>query len=303
MDSPADAPLPVRTVTAEPPGFGSLLAEAARFPALVLRHRDLLASFVRRDVQARFHASVLGRLWPVLQPDLLLGLYYLVFVSILKLKYDAAGLSGPGVPEGTVPLWLFLGVLLWSAFAATVGRGTGAIVDHGNLVKTSAFPSQLLPFSIALAEGVVFLLGFLVFAVASYALGVGLPVKALLLPVLLVGLLAFALGLSLFTAAANVFVRDTANLVSVFLLFWMFLSPIFWPAESLARGLPPALGATLRLNPMYHVLEAARDLCGLPPRPGIPLLPIAVVLGSGVLSLELGYAYFLGARRRFADEI
>ncbi|HET6204987.1 MAG TPA: ABC transporter permease [Planctomycetota bacterium] len=295
MDTPS---IPVRTVTAQPPGWGARLAAAARFPALVARHRDLLAAFVRRDVQARFQGSVLGRLWPLLQPGLLFGLYYLVFVSILKFRFDEAGLKG-----AQVPLWLFLGVILWGAFATTIQRATVSIVDNGNLVKMATFPSELLPLSIALAEGAVFGLAFAVYAALHVALGLPVPASALLLPLLLPGLLAFALGVSLFTAAAHVFVRDTANLVSLGLTFWMFLTPVFWPAANLAKGLPPTFSAVLRENPMYHAVEGARALVGLYGEAPLPWGSIVALLAEGGVALLLGYSYFLGARQRFVDEI
>jgi ABC-type polysaccharide/polyol phosphate export permease len=105
-----------------------------------------------------------------------------------------------------------------------------------------------------------------------------------------------------------VFVRDTTNLVPVLLVLWMFLTPVFWPPALLEKGLAPGFATLLRINPMYHVLEGARGLCGLYDRPGLPSppLPLAslgIVLGCGLVTLLLGYAYFLGARRRFVDEI
>ncbi len=295
------ASLPIRTVRAEPPGWGSRLAEAVALPSVAARHRALLGAFVRRDIQSRFQGSILGRLWPLLHSALLFGLYYLVFASIIPMRYEPLGLQGARLPP-----WLFLGVILWGAFAATVQRSTGVIVDNGNLVKMSAFPSELLPLSVSLAEGVVFGLGFGIYAAAHLALGLPVPAKVLLLPLLLAGLYAFALGLSFLASAAYVFVRDTTNLVGVLLLFWMFLTPIFWPYY-LLDGLPPAPAAALRNNPMLHAIEGARNLCGLYDTaalpPPLPWGSIGIVLGSGALVLLLGYATFLGARRRFVDEI
>ncbi|MCI0588472.1 MAG: ABC transporter permease [Planctomycetes bacterium] len=295
------ASLPIRTVRAEPPGWGSRLAQAVALPSVAARHRALLGAFVRRDIQSRFQGSILGRLWPLLHPAFLFGLYYLVFVSIIPMRFEAAGLTGNQTPP-----WLFLGVVLWGAFAATVQRSTAVIVDNGNLVKMAAFPSELLPLSVSLAEGVVFALGFGIYAAAHLALGLAVPAKVLLLPVLLAGLYAFSLGLAFLASAAYVFVRDTANLVSVLLLFWMFLTPIFW-LSYLIDGVPPTLAAILRNNPMFHVIEGARNLCGLydaaPLPPPLPWGSIGLVLGSGALVLLLGYAAFLGARRRFVDEI
>src|SRR5262245_65704401 len=108
------ASLPIRTVRAEPPGWGSRLAQAVALPAVAARNRALLGAFVRRDIQSRFQGSILGRLWPLLQPAFLFGLYYLVFVSIIPMRFEIAGLT-----QERTPPWLFLGVVLWGAFAAT----------------------------------------------------------------------------------------------------------------------------------------------------------------------------------------
>ncbi|HKB15506.1 MAG TPA: hypothetical protein VKF62_05540, partial [Planctomycetota bacterium] len=91
-----------------------------------------------------------------------------------------------------------------------------------------------------------------------------------------------------------------------FLLFWMFLTPIFYPFTLLDR-LHPSLAAVLRNNPMFHAIEGTRILCGLYDAPAHPLpVPwgsIGFLWAPGLLVLLLGYTTFLGARRRFVDEI
>jgi len=292
--------IPVHVVRARTPGLLRRLGETFRFPALAGRHRELLGAFVRRDLASRFQGSVLGAAWPLVQPLLLFGLFYFVFAKILRMKYESARLPDPEFTNTFFGVWLFLGVLLWNAFAQTVGRAVTCLLEQGHLLKKAAFPSELLPFSLALAEGVVLLVGFAVFFAVMLAMGFPLHPKALLLPVLLLGTLLFVLGTAFAVAACNVFVRDTANFVAVGLLFWMFLTPVFWQPEYVAGYEPWPM-----LNPMYHVLGAARDLLLFPvdAQNPVPLGAIGIVLGSGIVTFVVGYTIFLSLRPRFVDEI
>jgi lipopolysaccharide transport system permease protein len=299
MTSPTTSETRAHVLDARTPGALRNLGASLSFPAVVGRHRELLFAFVRRDLASRFQGSVLGVAWPLLQPLLLFALFYFVFGKVLRVRYEGVGLPEPVFSDAFFGVWLFLGVLLWNAFSQTIGRSVTCLLEQGHLLKKAAFPSELLPFSIALAEGVVLLVGLAVLLVAVLALGLPLRLEALLFPLVLLGLLSFVVGISLAVCAFHVFVRDTANFVSVGLLFWMFLTPVFWQPEHVEAYAPWPM-----LNPMYHALGAARDLLLLPLGPDrpVPFASMGIVLGSGLVTFVAGYAVFLGLRPRFVDE-
>ncbi|HZL99713.1 MAG TPA: hypothetical protein VFD43_05610, partial [Planctomycetota bacterium] len=124
------------------------LTAALRLPLVLLRYRELLGAFVRRELKARIEGSILGRVWPIAQPALLFAIYYFIFVKILRIPFSDQ--LAPHGPEADRVGWrstffLVIGILPWTALAESLGRGTGVVLENANLIKKIAFPSELLP--------------------------------------------------------------------------------------------------------------------------------------------------------------
>ncbi len=295
------------------------LIAAFRLPAVLVRYRELLGAFVRRELKARIEGSILGRVWPIAQPALLFGIYYFIFVKLLRIPFtDTLAPHGQGVAEvgWRSTFYLVTGILPWTALAESLSRGTNVVLEHANLIKKIAFPSELLPVYQVLVYHVYFLVGFAVLLAMQLAVNGALPLDLLWFPVILLVQVAFISGLTMVLSAANVFVRDVAQAVPVLLTFWMFTTPVFYDPVAITGDASPEgiflpsgeidwanLAFTgMAYNPMAILLGLYRAIFsyGLVPFPLAGLGKLALISAGTLL---LGYAWFLRCKGRFADEV
>ncbi len=288
------------------------LISALRLPVVLLRYRELLGAFVRRELKARIEGSILGRVWPVLQPAVLFAIYYMVFVKLLKIGFTDQ--LAPHGPEEWAKGWrstfyLITGILPWTALAETLSRGTGVVLENNNLIKKIAFPSELLPIYQVVVYHVYFLVGFAVLLVIEGIVNGGLPITLLWFPVVLLTQMMFVTGLTMICSAANVFVRDVMQAVPMLLVFWMFTTPVFWDLSAIYQSgkvtddaFLDNAGTLMHYNPMAILLGIYRSIFsyGNIPFPIVGLLKLFLV---AAVVLWIGYAYFLRSKGRFADEV
>ena len=253
--------------------------------------RGLLAQMVLRDFQSKYIGSLLGLFWTVINPLLLLLIFTFVFTVVFRAKFGAqAGF-------GTNALYILAGILPWVAFQEGLGRATGALLEHRNLVTRVQFPIAVLPAVPVLSAILGQLIGLAVLVVlaAVYAPGPGMGLAWL--PVLILCQALFTLGLAWIVAGLNVFYRDVVHLVAVLLLVWMYGTPIFYPAAMV----PERYRFLIAMNPMAHLIEAYRRVILEGAAPGLGSL--AVLSGSAALSLAVGYGLYRRWSLDFADRL
>lgn len=265
------------------------LAEPTRHPVLIHRW-FLLRELVRRDFQGRYAGSVLGFVWSFVQPLFLLGLYYFVFATVLKIPLY-------GERTENFALFLFAGLLPWMAFQEGVSRGTTAVTDNAVLVKKLTFPSEILVLAVALAALLHEGIAAVVFLVAVALLGqldpVSLPWLAVALPLQM----ALTLGLGFLLASLNVLFRDISQILGMMLMAWFFLTPIVYPMTLVPEWLQPWIAA----NPIT-VLVSLYRLAFFGGEP----VPVWQLGGLGLLSAGAcfgGLALFRRLKPTFVDEI
>lgn len=185
----------------------------------VWAYRELLGQLVRKELKVKYKDSILGFFWTLLRP-----LLYLVVYSV------AIGIflgSSRVIPQFGV--YLFTGLLAWNLFTDIVGGCTGSIVGNAGLVKKVYFPRELFPLAVVGASVVNFLLQAVIL-LGAYVVTWTWPSLGdlALLPLAVVALVLFALGLGLLLAAGNVFLRDITYLVEVGLLLLFWMTPIVY---------------------------------------------------------------------------
>lgn len=223
------------------------LAAAFRLPSVVLGHRELLSAFVRRELRARIEGSVLGRLWPVIQPAVLFAIYYLVFAQILKVGFsDDLAPHGPEHTGWRSTFYLITGILPWTVLAESLSRGSGVVLENANLIKKIAFPSELLPVYSVTVFHAYFLVGYALLLVLQAVVNGGLPWALLWLPAVLAVQFVFISGLTMFLSAATIFVRDVMQLVPVLVTFWMFTTPVFYDLAAVQEAQTHAVASLER---------------------------------------------------------
>ncbi len=254
------------------------------------RCRELLYFLVWRDVKVRYKQAVLGAAWAVLQPLATMG----VFVLFFRRLNSGAAVSVP------YPLFVFSGLLPWMFFSHAISASGQSILGGQHLITKVYFPRLLIPFGAAGAGLVDFAISFVLLLVLQlgYALGGSslLPGWSIvLLPVLVLGLVAAALGVGTLLAALAVAYRDFRHVTPFLIQLWMFATPsIFMRAEALN----PRWHWVLPLNPAYGLIANFRAaVLGQP----LDLYALAVSAAVSAVLLVVGCAYFRRVERSFAD--
>jgi lipopolysaccharide transport system permease protein len=261
-----------------------LLVGAERLTARSRHLGELVLHLTRRQLQSAHRFTLLGWLWPVVRQLALLGVLVLIFSSVLDL----------GIED--YALFVFSGLIAWSAFAAGVSTAAGSLISGRHLVFTPAFPNPALPLVAVAAPLVDLLVALPVLLVMLIAEGT-LHATALLLPALLMLQYGLTAGLALLVSATNVLYRDVNNIVGVVLLMLFYLTPIFYGV----KNVPERLHWVLDVNPMAAQVEATRAVLlegTLPAWQDLATLGIAVPT-----VLVLGWWVFRRLEPRFVDEL
>jgi ABC-type polysaccharide/polyol phosphate export permease len=258
------------------------------FARNLVKSKSLLFQLVKRDFQQRYVGSAAGWVWSIIQPLVLWLSYVFIFEYCSPQKLH-------GELTKNFPLYIFAGMLPWLLFSETVTRSSGSIVENANLITKTMFPSEILPLSIflsSLASHIV--VTALVSIAAILILGHGNPALwMLLIYVPIVGL--FATGIGWLAAALQVYLRDTAQLVTVIMTFWFWLTPII----ILEDNFPARVRWVLWWNPMAYVVRAYRVmLLGHTPP---PLHEMATAAGFAIVAFVLGGLFFRHMKKGFAD--
>ncbi|MEW5974428.1 MAG: ABC transporter permease [Acidobacteriota bacterium] len=269
--------------------LSSSLAVPVNFARKIIQHRGLIRNMVMRDLKSRYVGSAMGFFWSVIHPLVLLISYTFVFSVVLKQPL------GPEAGTTSFAVYLFCGILPWLVFQETLTRSSNVLVDHANLITKTLFPAEILPVSILLANLVNHLIGVGIFLVVVLIYQQSISLLLLLVPVYLLALLLFSLGLSWFVSSVQVFMRDTAQIVTVILTFWFWFTPIFFPESRL----PAQFAFLMRLNPLAEVVIAYRKCFLSFEFPS--LYGLLFLYGMAILTFVSGGLFFRYTKRSFAD--
>jgi lipopolysaccharide transport system permease protein len=215
---------------------------------------DLLKILVKRDLEARYKGSVLGNLWPLLNQLAQLLVYTYVFSIILQVKLNLKGLSSDSFTFG---LWLFAGLIPWTAFITGFSQAAGSVIGQPNLVKRVVFPLGLLPLIPILSAFIESSLGLMALITLVALTSHTIHITLWLLPFIWIPQLLLTAGLGYLVAALTVFLRDVPQTIAVLLNLWFYVTPIIYPSHVI----PESLRAwVFRLNPLAAIVEVYRDL-------------------------------------------
>lgn len=254
----------------------------------VLRYRYLFEQMVRRELRQKYKGSALGVLWYVINPLVLMGAYWLMFGKLLP---------GASVPD--YPLFLMIGLLVWLFFSQSLLTAATSLLTHSSLVSRVRFPRETIPASVVTVQLVTFAILLALLAPIVVAIRGTFGPALLLLPVLVVLLYAFVLGLALVVSVLHAYFRDVEPVLGAALLPWFFLTPIFFEVSRLP-GLRDARWAGHLLewgNPVAPFVRAMREVLygGALPSAGT----LAYVAAAALVALGGGLTLF----RRMQGEL
>lgn len=249
-------------------------------------YREMIKAFVRRDLRGRYKGSVLGFLWTFLNPLLQICVYSIVFSTILR----------SGIEK--YYLFLFVALIPWIFFSASVMGGSVAITSQKDMVKKIYFPREVLPISVVTTNFVNMLLCFVVIMVVVVISNTPINPLALLclVPVWIVEYI-LALGMAFFTSAITVYLRDMEHILGIIMMAWQYLTPVLYPYDFI----PERVRFLFDLNPMTPIITAYRTILYDHRVPDLSTLLWALCLGVGVLIV--GWIVFSKLKKRFAEEL
>lgn len=252
----------------------------------VYSYRELIRNLVLKDLKLKYRDSVLGFLWSLANPLLLILVYTFVFGHVLR--------GGPA----QFAYFLMVGILPWNFFAQSLMMSTGSILDNGSLIRKVAIPMEVFPvatvlFTLAqyLAALIVFFpMAFLFFKVPfSWSWIIFLPILALQI--------LFTLGLCFIVATATVFYRDVRHFTEILLMLLFWLTPIVYDLQAV----PSSLKTVLYMNPLSYFILAYQDAlyhnhASSPDR-------FMAIFSLTLVSFILGYGLFVFCKVRFPEEV
>jgi lipopolysaccharide transport system permease protein len=217
---------------------------------LMLRQRkELVLALARRDILDRYAGQVLGGLWAIANPLLLMAVYVFAFTVLFKGRVGAEG----SALEYTA--YILVSLVPWVAMSEVIGRAPEAVTSNANLVRQIVFPNELLPLKITFGALPTLVLGLAVALVVCGVTGHASLKGWALLPIPIICYLLMATGFAYLLAAFGVFVRDIKEIVGVTLSMGLFLHPILYPP-----GLAPqALQLLFYFSPISYLLWIFRD--------------------------------------------
>lgn len=253
----------------------------------------LFFQLLRRDISARYKGSMLGQLWALISPFLLLAVYTFVFSVVFQARW------GEEVDQSKThfALNLFAGMILHGFLAECMGRSTNLLTQNQNYIKRVIFPLRILPAVITGSALFHAFVSLLVLLLATLLIKGSLHWQLLCLPLVLLPLIIFTLGVSLSLASLGLFIRDLGQLIPMLTTVLLFTAPVFYPASAL----PETYRGWLDLNPLTVPIEMLRELLFSGHLPAVAELFSAWLLA--MLSLLLGNFLFQRLRRGFADAI
>lgn len=246
--------------------------------------RELLWSFVERDLIVRYRTPVFGIAWAIATP--------LTQMMIVSVVFAHVGRVDVGMPY---PLFAYIGLTAWTLTAAALRGATTSLSSNAVLVTKVPFPREILPLAAVCAALLDFVGAMALTGVLMWHYGQPITPAAMLFPIIVIVHLAFVTGLALLLAVADLFWRDVRHVLDVLVTVWMFASGVVYPVQ----GVGGRIGALLAWNPMTQVIEAYRDVIvrGRLPE-GPPFLMMSV---ASLVMLIVAWTVFHRSERQFAE--
>ena len=216
----------------------------------LIRYKDLLFMFVRRDVVTIYKQTVLGPLWILIQPIFTTVMYVFVFGNVANLPTE-------GIPK---PLFYLSGVILWGYFSEAFSKTSSTFSENAAIFGKVYFPRLIMPlskvFSALIKFGIQFALfvGLLVYYLVTEPENINPGVSMLLLPLLLVFMAGLGLGFGLIFSSLTTKYRDLKFLIQFGVQLLMYATPIIYPLSMMQEGSTTRF--VLELNPISHIIEA-----------------------------------------------
>ena len=260
---------------------------------MLWQRRDLIAILSRREIDLKYKGTGLGVTWAVISLSLQLLIYTFVFGFIFNTRWNVE--SGNGIAGYAVIL--FAGLVSFSVFSETISRAGTSISSASYLVKKVLFPIELLPVATLIAALFHAAVGLVLIVLVSILKFQAPEWTLILLPIVIIPLVLFTLGVAWIVAALGVFIKDMQFITSLFTQLLFFSSPIIYPLDII----PDRFQWVILLNPLSHCVEMFRQVVLFGEVPDVFSWLVLTIFCTFIASI--GFYLFVGMKREFADVI
>jgi lipopolysaccharide transport system permease protein len=271
----------------------SRLVRAALEPlTLAWRYRELVRALLRRELADRFRGALFGWAWAIAGPLIALATYIVIFTGAMRLPVASAQSS-----RGSYALSTFVGLIVFSLCAELFYRAPLLLHERASYIKNSIFPSEMLAWTAvfrALAYAGISVVVLLVFQVGLIGT---VPASVLLLPLIVLPLVLFLLGIVWCLAALGGFTRDIAYLMTAIIPVLMFATPVFYRISDL----PVEVRRLAYFSPLAVPIEMARAVLLGGAGPPAPACVVFVIVAFVIF--RAGFAVFVRYKGILADVI
>lgn len=247
--------------------------------------RQIFKNMVLGELKARYAGSFLGISWVVITPFLIAVVISFVFTKIMKIDIEY------------FPLFILSAIFPWMCFSASLFDATTSIVRKGKLLSQFAIPREILPIASVAANFIKFFFGLLVMLPIFIIFKVKIIPFLLFLPIVILIHFIFTAGIGLLLSCVNVFLRDISYLLEVILMFWFWMTPVFYSVDMI----PERFRWICLLNPMTSCITMYREILFEARIPAAQLLNNAIALSF--ITFVIGYTVFIKYEEYFLKKI
>ncbi|GEK48330.1 ABC transporter permease [Halomonas pacifica] len=248
------------------------------------RQFPLIWHLARQELIDRHKGSLIGKAWTLISPLVNILVFVLVFSRIMGARLEGFGAE---IDQYSYSIYLIIGILAWTAFAKSLSSITNVFSERAGVITKVKLSLKALPISVLIAEAIIYAIGMSFFMVFLWWVDFPFGVWWLGVPVVFALQLAFTYALGLLLAVLAVYLKDIREGVAVLLPVWFWTTPIVYVSDIL----PEWVMHYLRLNPLYHLIDAYRELImyqRLPDIMGLANLLLLTLLLAGAAFWLLG---------------
>ena len=210
-----------------------------------IKYFPLLGCLISRDLKKKYRRSLLGYVWTILNPLLIMIILNFVFSNMFRNNI------------ANYPVYLFVGRMLFSFITESTTTMSRSIISNGALMRKTRIPYYIFPISSFSGSVISFSFTLIAFVILMVFTQTPISIHVVAFPVVLLQTFMFAFGLGMILALGNVVVRDIGYLYAVVTTGWMYLTPLFYPLENLPDALQHLIS---NYNPAYFFIKQGRDI-------------------------------------------
>lgn len=249
----------------------------------------LIEVLSKRNFESRYKGSILGGLWSLLNPLIMMLIYTFVFSFVLKAKWG-------GDREINFSIMLYSGLIIFIACSEIIMTSVSCVRDNVNYVKKIVFPLEILPIVNMVVSYINFIISLIILEVFHVLVMGTFSIDVIYLSVLVIPLFILSLGIGYFLASLSVYVKDLIILMGFVTSIMLFLSPVFYPLSNI----PEAYVSLMYLNPITYIVEFSRDVIFFN-WIGFNFIHYILYFSFSMLVFGLGLWWFKLTKRGFAD--